>query len=148
MIVSQDHSFRDFDDPGPFRGKKRSLHEGGIRQTIAVQWKGTIAAGTETQHMFAFWDFLPTALDIAGVPHAAWPQTDGISALPTLTSGGGGGRGGMGEGFAGTGAGGGAVQQAHAFLYYEFCYYKNASGLLPQSYTPGWSQASTMKHNK
>lgn len=37
-----DHSFHTFDDVGPFRGKKRSLHEGGIRQTIAVQWKGTI----------------------------------------------------------------------------------------------------------
>jgi hypothetical protein len=26
------HQFQFFDDPGPFRGKKRSLHEGGVRQ--------------------------------------------------------------------------------------------------------------------
>ena len=39
------HNFELFDDPGIFRGKKRSLHEGGIRQTILAYWPGTIAAG-------------------------------------------------------------------------------------------------------
>jgi len=39
------HGFELFDDPGIFRGKKRSLHEGGIRQTILAYWPGTIAAG-------------------------------------------------------------------------------------------------------
>ena len=34
------------------------------------------------------------------------------------------------------------------FLYYEFCYYKNASGLLPQLYPPGWSQVSLKPNAK
>jgi arylsulfatase A-like enzyme len=55
------------DDPGPFRGKKRSLHEGGIRQTIVAQWKGVIQPNTTTEHMFHFYDFLPTAAELAGV---------------------------------------------------------------------------------
>lgn len=34
-----------FDSPGPFRGMKRSLHEGGIRQTIVrVTWVMTSVA--------------------------------------------------------------------------------------------------------
>ena len=60
--------------------KKRSLHEGGIRQTIVVQWPGTIAANSISDDMFIFYDFLPTAAELAGVPRSSWcvqsPETD------------------------------------------------------------------------
>eukprot|EP01062_Namystynia_karyoxenos_P069260 TRINITY_DN64788_c0_g1_i1.p1 TRINITY_DN64788_c0_g1~~TRINITY_DN64788_c0_g1_i1.p1 ORF type:complete len:538 (+),score=156.10 TRINITY_DN64788_c0_g1_i1:100-1614(+) len=115
------HDFHLFDDPGPFRGKKRSLHEGGIRQTIAVQWKGTIAPGSVSKQLFAFWDFLPTAAELAGIPPADWPRTDGVSIAPTLT----------GQG----------LQQDHEYLYWEFCDNSRVNGLLPQQYEPGWGQA-------
>ena len=47
---------------GFFRGKKRSLHEGGVRQTIVVQWKGTIAPNSISDDLFIFYDLLPYAM--------------------------------------------------------------------------------------
>ena len=40
---------------------------GGIRQTILAHWPDQIAANSTSEHLFTFWDFLPTAADIAGV---------------------------------------------------------------------------------
>ena len=48
---------------GFFRGKKRSLHEGGVRQTIVVQWKGTIAPNSISDDLFIFYDLLPYAIN-------------------------------------------------------------------------------------
>jgi len=116
------HDFRVFNDAGPFRGKKRSLHEGGTRQTIAVQWKGHIAPGLVSDHLFAFWDFLPTAAELAGIPKNTWPVTEGISVAPILV---------------------GKVEEqpVHDYLYWELCYYETADGVLPQAYSKGWAQA-------
>ena len=61
-------------------------------------WPGTVAASTQTEHISAFWDFLPTATDLAGVRTPE--NTDGISYLPTLL--------GAGE------------QATHNHLYWEF----------------------------
>lgn len=87
-----------FNSAGPFRGFKRSLTDGGIRVPGIVRWTGTVKPGTVSHHVWAFWDFLPTACGVAGtdVPRGL----DGISILPTLT--------GKGE------------QKAHEFLYWEF----------------------------
>lgn len=115
------HDFSFFDDVGSFRGKKASLHEGGVRQTVAVQWKGTVPPGSSSSHLFAFWDLLPTAAELAGVPERAWPATDGVSIAPLLT--------GMLK-----------EQRSHTYLYWEYCC-KRADGLLPQLYAPGWVQA-------
>ena len=51
-----------------------------------------------SDHVWAFWDFLPTACDLAGVE--APKGLDGISVVPTIT--------GKGE------------QKQHEFLYWEF----------------------------
>lgn len=86
-----------FNSSGPFRGLKRDLTEGGIRIPMIVWWPDKIAPGTVTKHVAAFWDFLPTACELAGVSP---PQgTDGISYLPTLL---------------------GTPQKEHEFLYWEF----------------------------
>jgi uncharacterized sulfatase len=71
-----------FDSNGPLRGIKRDLYEGGIRVPTLAWWPGTVKAGTTTGHPSAFWDFLPTACEVAGMdpPDAV----DGISYLPTL----------------------------------------------------------------
>ena len=45
---------------GPFRGQKRDLYEGGIRTPFVIQWPGVIPQGVVTNHISAFWDFLPT----------------------------------------------------------------------------------------
>ncbi|TWT55422.1 Arylsulfatase [Thalassoglobus neptunius] len=74
------HDF--FDSNGPLQGYKRSMHEGGIRVPLIARWPGTIPAGTTSDLPSAFYDFLPTACELAGaeVPDGI----DGISYLPTL----------------------------------------------------------------
>ncbi|HZX73320.1 MAG TPA: arylsulfatase, partial [Cyclobacteriaceae bacterium] len=72
-----------FDSNGPFRGGKLTMYEGGLRVPFAARWPGKIKAGVTTNQPVAFWDFLPTACDIAGVKPSA--KIDGISYLPTLT---------------------------------------------------------------
>ena len=87
-----------FNSNGDLRGFKRSLHDGGIRVPMIAWWPGTIKPGV-TDHISAFWDFMPTALEAAGADKAE--QIDGISFLPTL----------YGET---------ANQQQHEYLYWEF----------------------------
>lgn len=87
-----------FDSNGPFRGIKRDLYEGGIRVPFIVRWPGTVEPGSVSEHISAFWDFLPTVADILEVDKPV--TTDGISYLPVLT--------GVGE------------QEEHDYLYWEF----------------------------
>ncbi|HBL43146.1 arylsulfatase [Gimesia sp.] len=76
------HQVEFFNSNGPLRGFKRDLYEGGIRVPLIAKWPGKIKPGTSTDHISAFWDFLPTACDLAGIES---PQNiDGISYLPTL----------------------------------------------------------------
>lgn len=76
------HLMEFFNSNGPLRGYKRDLYEGGIRVPLIACWPGTIKAGGVTAHPSAFWDFLPTACELADVD----PPTDidGISYVPTL----------------------------------------------------------------
>ncbi len=83
---------------GPLRGGKRDLYEGGIRVPLIAHWPAGISRAGTSDHVSAFWDFLPTACALAGVD--APEGLHGISYLPTLT-----GRG---------------DQRAHEFLYWEF----------------------------
>ena len=54
-----------FNSGGPLRGIKRDLYEGGIRVPLIVRWPGEIKPGTVNDQPWAFWDFLPTAAEIA-----------------------------------------------------------------------------------
>jgi arylsulfatase A-like enzyme len=71
-----------FESAGPLRGLKTMLYEGGIRVPMIARWPGKIRPGSETDHISAFWDVLPTITDIVGCN----PQDniDGISFLPSL----------------------------------------------------------------
>jgi arylsulfatase A-like enzyme len=86
-----------FDSNGPLRGIKRDLTDGGIRVPCIAWWPGRIRPAV-SDHIGCFWDFLPTAADLAGaeVPSAI----DGLSLAPALL--------GMG------------VQKKHDSLYWEF----------------------------
>ena len=87
-----------FDGNGELRGYKRDLYDGGIRVPMIIKWNGKVAENTKSDHMSAFWDFLPTMAEIIG---AEIPENiDGISFLPELTS--------CGE------------QKKHDYLYWEF----------------------------
>lgn len=76
------HQVDFFNSNGPLRGYKRDLYEGGIRIPLIVKWPGKVQAGATSDHISAFWDFLPTACELAGIK--APQNIDGISYLPAL----------------------------------------------------------------
>lgn len=78
----KDNAF--FAASGPFRGIKRDLYEGGIRQSFFARWPGRVAAGATSDHVLAFWDFPATALELAGQPRPADLPAEGLSFAPTL----------------------------------------------------------------
>ena len=86
-----------FNSSGGLRGFKRDLYEGGIRTPLIVRWPGKIKKGSRSEFIGAFWDLMPTFLDITGQPPS--PHTDGISFLPALL---------------------GKNQPSHDYLYWEF----------------------------
>jgi N-acetylgalactosamine-6-sulfatase len=63
-----------FGSPGPFRGRKRSLYEGGIRVPLIVRYPGQAPAGAVDQRtVVTAVDFLPTCCRAAGIdPPAGW----------------------------------------------------------------------------
>jgi arylsulfatase A len=96
-----------FNSTAGLRGHKQNFYEGGIRVPFLARWPGRIAPGTLSQHLCSFQDFLPTALDLAGLripPHA-----DGFSILPTLL-------------------GNDSRQKKHEFLYWELPRYNGKTG--------------------
>jgi arylsulfatase A-like enzyme len=69
------------------RGFKRGLYEGALRQAALVRWPGVVPAGRVTDEPWAFWDFLPTAAELAGTK---WPESfkpDGFSLVEMLKGG-------------------------------------------------------------
>ena len=72
-----------FHSSGPLRGTKRDLYEGGVRVPAIARWPGKVPAGKTSEFIWAFWDFLPTAAQLAGA--AAPSGIDGISFVDGLT---------------------------------------------------------------
>jgi len=69
--------------PGPFRGRKRSLYEGGTRVPFIVRWPGHTPAGeVDDDSLLGSVDLFATCADLAGVPA---PATGGESMVPALT---------------------------------------------------------------
>lgn len=88
-----------FNSSGDLRGVKQDLYEGGIRVPMIARWIDTVSAGTVSNHISAFWDFMPTIAEISGGKTP--DNSDGISFLPTLY-------------------GKQAQQEKHQALYWEF----------------------------
>ena len=66
----------------PLRGGKGKLTDSGTRVALVARWPGKIAAGTVSDALVDFSDFLPTLLEAAGIKR---PQhLDGQSFLPQL----------------------------------------------------------------
>jgi arylsulfatase A-like enzyme len=87
-----------FGSNGPLRGYKRDLYEGGIRVPTLAYWPSQITPNSKSDHISAFWDFFPTATEIAGLDYNS-SKIDGISFLPELK---------------------GENQKKHPYLYWEF----------------------------
>ena len=87
-----------FDSNGNQRGVKRDLYEGGTHVPMIASWPAAIEPGLTSDHISAFWDFLPTMAELTGqeLPN----KTDGVSILPTL----------LGQ----------PNQPVHNYLYWEF----------------------------
>ncbi|MFB3828375.1 MAG: sulfatase [Bryobacteraceae bacterium] len=68
--------------PGPFRGRKRSLYEGGVRLPFLVRWPGRVPRRVEKNAVVTAVDLLPTVCGMAGV---AAPAGDGEDAMELLT---------------------------------------------------------------
>lgn len=64
--------------PGPYRGRKRSLYEGGIRTPLVLRWPGVIKNNTvnNTTTVTAV-DFLPTLSKLAGIELPEGMNLDG-----------------------------------------------------------------------
>ncbi|MDD7884784.1 arylsulfatase [Flavivirga sp. 57AJ16] len=86
-----------FNSNADLRGHKRDLYEGGIRVPMIAYWPNKIKANSTSNHISAFWDFLPTACEIAQLKPPE--NIDGISFLPELL---------------------GKKQESHDYLYWEF----------------------------
>jgi len=71
-----------FQSAGPLRGLKGTVYEGGIRVPFIARWPGKIKAGSTTDLVCAFWDFLPTCCELLALEPPG--DIDGISVLPTL----------------------------------------------------------------
>ncbi|MBW8041730.1 MAG: arylsulfatase [Planctomycetes bacterium] len=71
-----------FESAHPLRGLKGSVYEGGIRVPFIVRWPDKVKAGSTSEHICAFWDFLPTCCELIGVD--APRDIDGISMLPSF----------------------------------------------------------------
>jgi len=84
---------------GPWKGEKGDLDQGGLAVPTLAYWPGRIPPRSTSDLVWAFWDFLPTAAEVAGAYCPA--NIDGISILPTLL-------GELGR------------QQEHPYLYWEF----------------------------
>lgn len=69
------------------RGFKRGLYEGALRQAALAWWPGQVPAGRVTDEPWAFWDFLPTAAELAGTQLPATCKTDGLSLVSFLKGG-------------------------------------------------------------
>ena len=89
-----DHNF--FKSTGGLRGFKRDMYEGGIRTPFIAYWEDKIEPGILSNHQGAFYDFMPTFAEVAGIETPS--QSDGISILPELL---------------------GKEQEKHDYLYWE-----------------------------
>lgn len=88
-----------FKHESPRAGQKGDILDGAFHVPAIARWPKHIQPGQESDHIWAMWDFLPTAADLIGVN--APDGLDGISILPTL----------LGET---------EKQKKHDFLYWEY----------------------------
>jgi len=69
---------------GKMRGRKGSVHEGGVRVPLFIRWPGRIPAGLRIEQITADIDIFPTLVELCGI---AMPRTllqDGVSLAALL----------------------------------------------------------------
>lgn len=76
-----------FQQANGLRGFKRGMYEGGLRQGAMARWPGVVPAGRVSDEPWAFWDFLPTAVELAGAKLPEGFHCDGLSLVSFLKGG-------------------------------------------------------------
>ena len=71
-----------FESCGALRGQKGTMYEGGLRTPMIAHWPGRIPAGTVSDAVWYYADFLPTVAEV--VRTDAPDDVDGVSILPVL----------------------------------------------------------------
>ena len=72
---------------GKLRGFKRGMYEGALRQAALAWWPGTVPAGRVTEEPWAFWDLMPTFVELSGAEPPRGYETDGLSLVEFLKGG-------------------------------------------------------------
>jgi len=86
-IHIQNASHAAFGSPGPFRGRKRSLYEGGVRVPGIFRWPGRIPAGrVDTRSVVSGVDLFPTVAKMAGATEPAGIDGEDIGDILRGTS--------------------------------------------------------------
>lgn len=81
-IHIQNASHAAFGSPGPFRGRKRSLYEGGVRVPGIVRWPGHVPSGrVEKNAVVSGVDFFPTMAKLAGAPAPSGVDGEEVSDI-------------------------------------------------------------------
>jgi len=75
---------RSFGSPGPLRGMKLHMYEGGIRVPGIIRWPGKVQPGTVSSEPVNGTDVLPTLCALAGATVPKDRPIDGTSILPIL----------------------------------------------------------------
>ncbi|QDU36009.1 Arylsulfatase precursor [Maioricimonas rarisocia] len=66
------------------RGYKRGMYEGALRQAALSWWPGTVPAGRVDDQPWAFWDLMPTFVELSGATPPDGYETDGKSLVSYL----------------------------------------------------------------
>ncbi|MEM1228174.1 MAG: arylsulfatase [Planctomycetota bacterium] len=69
------------------RGYKRGMYEGALRQAAMAWWPGKVPAGRVDDQPWAFWDVMPTFVEMSGVLPPTDYETDGHSLVTYLCGG-------------------------------------------------------------
>lgn len=69
---------------GPYRGRKRSLYEGGVRVPGIIEWPARIAKSRQSDMPCVTSDYFPTVLEAVAMDMPKPRPYDGISLLPLI----------------------------------------------------------------
>ncbi len=69
----------------PFRARKRTLYEGGVRVPLIVKWLGKVKPQTTTDALFSSVDFFPSFQELSKGKDLENQVLDGFSMIPALT---------------------------------------------------------------
>lgn len=69
------------------RGYKRGMYEGALRQAAIAWWPGQVPAGRVDDQPWAFWDVMPTFVELSHAKPPEGYETDGRSLVDYLKGG-------------------------------------------------------------